>query len=110
MTYGGTEYEFDERVLAHVKVAVAAKLRRQESFFVNWTKDSRDGSGRVSLWVSPYVPISFRFLGSRSPELNPRWLRALTHLSGSSRGLTILSEKEAERYAERHCFGVPAKD
>jgi hypothetical protein len=36
LTYGGVqEYEFDDRTLAHLKVAITIKLRRQESFLMS---------------------------------------------------------------------------
>ncbi len=102
MNYCGTDFEFEERVLAHLKAAIGAKLRRHESFFVNWSRPLAEGSGRMSLWISPFIPLSFRFLGSRPPELNPRWLRALAQLAYSPRRLVVLSEAEAESYAKAH--------
>ena len=49
LIYGaGAEYEIDDRMLSHLKIAVAAKLRLQESFLLNWTVSPSDGSGRVS--------------------------------------------------------------
>ncbi|HUH53385.1 MAG TPA: hypothetical protein VLZ31_05005 [Microbacteriaceae bacterium] len=92
------EYEVEDRALSHLKLAVAYKLRRQESFLVSWSKPVEKGSGRVSVWVSPYVAIAFRFAGSRPPEINPIWVEALKQLSQTSRGLILISEKEAEEY------------
>lgn len=95
--YGfGTEYEIDDRTLAHLKVVIAAKLRRQENFFLSWTNEPEAGSGRISLWLSPSIPLQFRFYGSRQPQLNRAWLEVLTDLSHTARGLIIVSEAEAE--------------
>ena len=100
--YGaGTEYEIEDRALAHLKVAIGLKLRRQECFFVSWSNPVEKGSGRVSLWVSPNIPLVFRFAGSRSPELNPVWLNVLRELAHTPRGLVLISEKEAEVYAKQ---------
>lgn len=93
------EYEIDDRALAHLKTAISLKLRRQESFFVSWTNPPEKGSGRVSMWVSPSIPLLFRFSGSKTPELNPVWLDVLRDLSHTPRGLILVSEKEAEAYA-----------
>lgn len=97
--YGGTqEYEFEDRTLAHIKLAVSMKLRRQESFLMNWTNSAEKGSGRISLWLSPSIPLVFRFSGSRTPELNEQWLQVLAELSNTPRGLIVVTESEAERY------------
>ncbi|KQV04987.1 DUF7882 family protein [Leifsonia sp. Root112D2] len=101
LIYGaGAEYEIDDRVLAHLKIAVVAKLRLQESFLLNWSLSPSDGSGRVSLWLSPSIPLQFRFSGSKPPELNRLWLQALAHSSHGSRGMILMAEAEAEAYLE----------
>ncbi|MFC7430963.1 MULTISPECIES: hypothetical protein [unclassified Agrococcus] len=94
---GATEYAIDDRLLAHVKVAVAAKLRRQESFLLSWDIDLQHGSGRVSLWMSPAIPLEFKFSGSRVPELSQVWLEALMETANSSRGMVLLTEADATR-------------
>ncbi|HEY0246979.1 MAG TPA: hypothetical protein VGC45_01855 [Gryllotalpicola sp.] len=107
LIYGpGTEYEFDDRVLAHLKIAIVAKLRLQESFLINWTVPSESGSGRMSLWMSPAVPLQFRFSGSKPPELNRIWLDALSRSSHGIRGMVVMGETEAADYLK--AAGAPA--
>lgn len=99
LIYGpGAEYEIDDRTLSHIKIAVVTKLRLQESFLLNWTVRRERGSGRVSVWVSPYVPIQFRFTGSRPPELNRTWLEALSVSSHGARGMVVTPEEEAAAF------------
>src|SRR5690606_23836574 len=98
LNYAGVEHEIEDRALAHRKVALCQRLRRQESFFISWVNPVEKGSGRVSIWVSPNIPLTFRFSGSRPPELNPRWLEALTALSHTARGMIVMTESEAEAY------------
>lgn len=101
LTYAGSnEYEFEDRSLAHLKLAVGMKLRRQESFFLSWSNPVERGSGRLSLWVAPSIPLAFRFSGSRSPEINQVWLEVLHELSHTPRGLIMISEQEAEEHAK----------
>ncbi|WP_243064551.1 hypothetical protein [Humibacter sp. RRB41] len=101
LIYGsGAEYEIEDRTLAHLKIAVVAKLRLQESFLINWTVPAEDGSGRVSLWLSPAVPLQFRFAGSRPPELNRVWLEALAQSSHGTRGMIVMPESDAEAFIE----------
>ena len=102
LIYGpGAEYEIDDRTLSHLKIAVVAKLRLQESFLINWAVPSDLGSGRVSLWISPYIPIRFRFARSQPPELNRVWLEAMAVSSHGQRGLVVMPEAEAEGFLRR---------
>ena len=102
LTYGGTqEFEFEDRTLAHLKVAITLKLRRQESFLMSWVIPAENGGGRMSLWVAPSIPLTFRFGGSRVPQLNKVWIEAMSELSHTPRGLILLSEKDAEKLHEK---------
>ncbi|WP_240977303.1 hypothetical protein [Planctomonas sp. JC2975] len=93
----GTEYQFEDRTLAHLKVAIAAKLRLKEGFLVSWRVAPEDGGGRVSLWVSPAIALQFVFTEENPPQLNRRWLEALSRSSHGPRGLVVLSEEDAEK-------------
>jgi hypothetical protein len=102
LVYGGAqEYEFEDRTLAHLKVAITMKLRRQESFLMSWTNPPERGGGRVSIWFTPSIPITFRFSGSRAPQLNKEWLDVLNEFSNTPRGLIVVSEQEAIKYARQ---------
>lgn len=102
LIYGfGAEYEVEDRTLAHLKAAISHKLRKKECFFVSWPNPVEKGSGRVSIWVSPYIPLVFKFSGSRPPELNQVWLDVLSALANGPRGMVVLSEQEAEAQAKR---------
>ena len=93
-------------MLAHLKIAIVAKLRMQESFLVNWTVPAERGSGRVSLWISPAIPLQFRFTGSKPPELNRAWLDAMARSSHGARGMVVMGEHEAVEYLK--AAGGPA--
>lgn len=97
-----TEYAVEDRPLAHLKAAVGVKLRLHESFFISWTLPTEQGSGRVSLWCAPSIPLIFKFSGSRPVELNPLWVDVLTDLGNTPRGIQLLTESEAERYHASH--------
>ncbi len=102
LIYGsGAEYEIEDRLLAHLKIAIAAKLRLQESFLLNWTVPAEQGSGRVGLWMSPAIPLQFRFAGSRPPELNRDWLEALALSSRGVRGMQVMAESEVAEFLAR---------
>lgn len=100
LIYGGShEYEFEDRTLAHLKVAITIKLRRQESFLMSWVNPAERGGGRVSIWLTPTIPLVFRFSGSRSPQLNKAWLEVLNDHSNTPRGLIMVPESEVARAA-----------
>jgi hypothetical protein len=97
LIYGaGREYEFDDRTLSHVKIALVTKLRRHESFLLNWEILAEQGGGRMSLWISREIPLAFVFSGSRPPALNDRWMEALLHTSQRTGGMVIMPEEAAE--------------
>lgn len=101
---GATTYEMDDATLAHARAVATAKLRRHESFMLSWTIDLADGSGRVSLWVSPAVPLEYVFASVKPLRLDPVWLKVLDEMSTTPRGLVLVSRDEAHRIAE----GEPA--
>ncbi|MET3568198.1 hypothetical protein SAMN04515691_1367 [Leifsonia sp. 98AMF] len=95
------EYEFDDRTLAHVKIAVVTKLRRHESFLLNWQIPADLGGGRVSLWISRDIPLAFVFSGTKPPRLNDKWMDVLLRTSQRTGGMVVVSEAEAEAIVER---------
>lgn len=84
--------EFDDRVLAHLKVVILAKLRRQESFTFSWEYTSAQGSGHSSIWLHPAIPLQFDFYGKKDPTLNRAWLEEMVQLANTPAGLRIIPE------------------
>jgi hypothetical protein len=84
--------EFDDRVLAHIKVVIVSKLRRNESFTFSWEIPSSMGSGSSSVWLHPAIPLQFQFSGSREPALNRRWLDELNSSANTPGGLRVMPE------------------
>lgn len=101
LVYGDSgRFDIDDRTLAHLKIAITTKLRRQESFLLNWTIPAEQGSGRVSIWLSPGVPLQFVFSVPRPPELNRQWLEALERSSHGIRGMVLIHENEVGEYLQ----------
>lgn len=96
---GSTTYEMDDEMLAHVRAVATAKLRRHECFLISWVVDLHAGSGRVSLWASPAIPIEYSFSTSRVQRLDEQWLRVLSEMSNTPRGLVLISREEAAKIA-----------
>ena len=100
--HGGRDYEFEDRLLAHLQLVIGQKLKKQECFFLSWQKPHDQGDGRMSVWLSPYTTVAFHFSGSREPEMSKAWVLALNALAYSPRGLIAISEDEAERYVKNN--------
>lgn len=102
LIYGDNQdYEFEDRTLAHLKVAITMKLRRQESFLMSWVNPPERGGGRVSIWLTPSIALAFKFAGSRVPSLNKAWLEVMNELSHTPRGLILVSEEDADKYQSK---------
>jgi hypothetical protein len=83
-----TPIAIDDRLLAHLKVVLTAKLRRNESVLVSWGELEK-GSGRGSVFIHPTCDLIYRFDGSRRPELDHNLLESMSADSMTSRGLVV---------------------
>ena len=91
--YGTHELlDIDDRVLAHVKAAVLAKLRRDESFSFSWVRPPERDGGRETVWIHPAIPFVFVFDSSAQEPLNRAWVEALVEAANSVGGMQIVSE------------------
>jgi hypothetical protein len=84
--------DFDDRVLAHLKVVILSKIRRGESLLLSWEYAAASGSGHSSVWINPSIPLQFDFAGSREPRLNRAWVEELVRLSNTPGGLRVIPE------------------
>jgi hypothetical protein len=98
--YGNTceAIEIPDRLLAHIKVVVATKLRRSESFTLSWKHIGDMPSGRSTIWLQPAIPLRFVF-SSESETLDPELLSRFAVAANSSQGLVIdleMLDKQSE--------------
>lgn len=89
---GSARVSFDDVVLAHLEVAIFAKLQRKESFALTWRESRANGSGRSTIWLDSTLPIRFHYDSPRPPAINREWLRRLTDAANSNGGLIVLDE------------------
>lgn len=112
--YGTTPepIEIDDRTLAHLKVVIATKLRRNESFTLSWQHPDSAAPGRSTLWLHPSIPLRFTFDDPTAPELSQRWLQELSTSASSSGGILLTEEHmepaEPAEEAASDDEGVPA--
>jgi len=98
LIYGGSDasFEFDDRLLAHLRIVIVTKLRRRESFTLTWDTPLSEGSGRISLWLDANIPLRFHFYGTKEPTINRAWIEALAAVAASTVGLIPVPEPKAE--------------
>jgi len=96
--YGGgtTPIEIDDRALAHLKVVIAMKLRRNESFTLSWQHPPSEPAGRSTIWLHPSIPIRFVFDDPEAPELSMDWITALANSANTSGGIRLFPEDLTE--------------
>jgi len=87
-----SSFEFDDRVLAHLRVVIISKLRRGDRFIFTWANTPESGGGHTSSRLDPTIPMQFKFYGSRDPHLSRNWLDALARLTNALAGLHVLPE------------------
>lgn len=62
--------EIDDATLAHLKIVIGTKLRRQEAFIMTWLPTDDTGDGRLSAWIHPSIPLVFGFDEARLPAID----------------------------------------
>lgn len=87
--------EFDDRLLAHLKVVIFWKFRRHESFAFSWGHGAQTATGRSSVWLHEGVLLMFTFHGGRPPTLNREWVELLLASANTPAGLQIVKEPPA---------------
>lgn len=93
MYYGGADpIQIEDRALAHLKVVIATKLRRNESFTLSWRHPEGDAPGRSTIWLHPSIPLRFVFDEPEPPELLMEWITAMANSANTSGGITLVTE------------------
>jgi len=91
----------DDRMLAHVKVVVATKLRRGESFTLSWTHGPDEPVGRSTIWLQPSIPLRFVFESEQPETLDQSLLKRMANDANSSRGLSLDIDMDQQVAANR---------
>lgn len=82
----------EDRALAHLKVVIATKLRRNECFTLSWVHPEGDAPGRSTLWLHPAIPLRFVFDSAEPDEIQAEWILALANSANASGGITLIPE------------------
>jgi hypothetical protein len=107
--YYGTEtcpVVMPDRMLAHVKVVVATKLRRGESFMMTWKHAADDGA--TSIWLQPSIPLRFVFDVADTGDLDGEYVQSLARAANSSKGLVLHWDESTTAPAVRRAQMIAA--
>lgn len=91
--------QMPDRVLAHLKVVVSTKLRRNESFTISWRHPKDQAPGRSTIWMHASIPLRFIFDTDEPEVLDPDILNEFAKQATSSLGLTVDLNEPANRLA-----------
>jgi len=74
LRYDGTSDPIliEDATLAHLKIVIATKLRRQESFMMTWRPVDSGIDQRATVWIHPAIPLQFGFDAAENPPIDPR--------------------------------------
>ncbi|WP_298863430.1 hypothetical protein [uncultured Microbacterium sp.] len=83
--------DVDDSTLAHLKIIIGTKLRRHESFMMTWVPDTDAGTGRLTIWMNPSIPLIIAFDGKEAPAVDAERLKRMMELL-NSRGELVLDQ------------------
>lgn len=82
-------WAIDDRTVAHLRLVVMTKLRRDESFMLCLITPSESERW---FWMDAAVPIQFVTTVDRDWTINHAWIDALMRSANSADGMRILPE------------------
>lgn len=90
--YGGEVFPLDDRTLVHLQIAIYEARAGGREFYITWPIPRDSGSGRLSAWLTPGIPVLFEYEGSRVPRINRAWVEKLAHSAITGTGLVVTPE------------------
>jgi len=82
-------FDIDDRLLAHLRIVIMNKLRRNEGFMLQLPVN--EGVRQASLWVHASNALVLQFYGGREPLIDRELVDQMMHDASSSDGLTLSS-------------------
>lgn len=72
LRYDGTSdpIRIEDTTLAHLKIVISTKLRRQESFMMTWRPVGDGPDRRATVWIHPAIPLQFGYDEAEPPTID----------------------------------------
>lgn len=64
--------QVDDETLAHLRIVISTKLRRNESFMMTWLPEENATAGRMTIWMHPSIPLVIAFDEPTMPAIDPK--------------------------------------
>ncbi len=80
-------FDIDDRILAHLRIVVMNKLRRNEGFMLQLPVN--EGVRQASLWIHASNALVMQFYGGREPAIDRALVDQMMHDASSADGLTL---------------------
>ncbi|GAA4160621.1 hypothetical protein GCM10022286_16920 [Gryllotalpicola daejeonensis] len=96
--YNTRDFVMDDRLLAHLQVVIALKLRRSENFFLAWVNRPDAGSERYVIWIDNGIPIFCEYESAEIPAINRDWIDRLAASAATNYGLQVTPEGDIEPF------------
>ncbi|HEY0373489.1 MAG TPA: hypothetical protein VGC94_01765, partial [Amnibacterium sp.] len=91
--YDGRDFDFEDRLLAHLEMVIGQKLRRGESFLMTWVPADRPEAARCAIWIGSGIPIFWEFAAADDHPINRDWIEHLLQSASSTGGLLVTPER-----------------
>lgn len=78
-----------DHALAHLRVVMATKLRRSESFTLSWHHPDDHPEARTTLWLHPSIPLRVVLDAADPPPLDREWLEELARSAAAPGGIVL---------------------
>lgn len=79
----------EDETLAHLKIVISTKLRRQESFMMTWRPVAAGVDKRATIWIHPAIPLQFGFDAAEPPRIDPHRVQEIMQALNSSGELVL---------------------
>lgn len=80
-------FDIDDRILAHLRIVVMNKLRRNEGFMLQLPVN--EGVRQASLWIHASNALVMQFYGGREPSIDRELIDQMMHDASGADGLTL---------------------
>ncbi|BFM23424.1 hypothetical protein QE430_002184 [Microbacterium testaceum] len=80
-------FDIDDRILAHLRIVVMNKLRRNEGFMLQLPVN--EGVRQASLWIHASNALVMQFYGGREPVIDRALVDQMMHDASGADGLTL---------------------
>ncbi len=91
LRYDGTSDPIliEDATLAHLKIVISTKLRRQESFMMTWLPVNGGVDKRATVWIHPAIPLQFGYDAAEPPAIDPRLIADMMQALNASGELVL---------------------